>query len=122
MLNMARLALVVCFLGLTLGAFAEKKGDWSSEGKVAGDLRKEEGLVAEFSDFCDDELKEVAYAIETAGAQIQDFQAAIVDARSLVAAKKEFPSDEGLPRGAEAEQRGACLGPVQADRGHHDLP
>jgi hypothetical protein len=88
--------------------------------KVA--LKKEKGLMAEFSDFCDDELKEVAYAIETAGAQIQDFQAAIVDARSLVAAKKEFPSDEGLPRGAEAEQRGACLGPVQADRGHHDLP
>jgi hypothetical protein len=82
MLNMARLALVVCFLGLALGAFAEKKGDWSSEGKVAGDLRKEEGLVAEFSDFCDDELKDVAYAIDTAGAQTQDFQAAIEDAQA----------------------------------------
>ena len=48
--------------------------------KVA--LKKEKGLMAEFSDFCDDELKEVAYAIETVGAQIQDFQAAIVDAQA----------------------------------------
>ena len=71
---------------------------------------------------------ELAEAAKVRDAQNKDFQDnehelfLTIDARSLVAAKKEFPSDEGLPRGAEAEQRGACLGPVQADRGHHDLP
>jgi len=96
--------LVVCILGLAVPALCAGKGDWSSDssstspvqkvielmaslkGKIANDLEAEKGLMAEFSDFCDKELADINYAIETAAGQITDFNAGIEDAQAQISA------------------------------------
>jgi len=67
--------------------------------KVAKDLAAEAAAMEEYSAFCDSELKDKAYAIETAGKEIADLGATIADAQAT---------------GAEAADEIATLGSVIA--------
>jgi len=53
--------------------------------KVAKDLAAETKAMEEYSTYCDDTLKDKAYAIETAGSEINDFMATIEDSKATVA-------------------------------------
>jgi len=53
--------------------------------KVAKDLAAEAAAMEEYTTFCDDELKDKAYAIETAGSKIGDLEATIADAQATIA-------------------------------------
>merc|ERR1719156_108904 len=53
--------------------------------KVAKDLAAETASMEEYTTFCDDELKDKAYAIETATTKIGDLQATIADAQATIA-------------------------------------
>jgi hypothetical protein len=53
--------------------------------KVSKDLAAEAAAMEEYTTFCDDELKDKAYAIETAGSKIGDLDAAIADAQATIA-------------------------------------
>merc|ERR1719355_183585 len=53
--------------------------------KVAKDLAAEASAMEEYTTFCDDELKDKAYAIETAASKIGDLDAAIADAQATIA-------------------------------------
>merc|ERR1719484_451054 len=52
--------------------------------KVQKDLDAEAKAMEEYSTFCDDELKDKAYAIETAGSEINDYMATIEDSKATV--------------------------------------
>merc|ERR1719484_16761 len=54
--------------------------------KVQKDLDAEAKMMEEYTTFCDDELKDKAYAIETAGRSIGDLTATIESATAQVAA------------------------------------
>merc|ERR1719392_553729 len=53
--------------------------------KVAKDLAAETKAMEEYTTFCDDELKDKAYAIETAASKIGDLEAVIADAQATAA-------------------------------------
>jgi len=53
--------------------------------KVAKDLAAEASAMEEYTTFCDDELKDKAYAIETATSKIGDLDATIADAQATIA-------------------------------------
>merc|ERR1719355_98917 len=53
--------------------------------KVAKDLAAEADAMEKYTTFCDDELKDKAYAIETATSKIGDLDAAIADAQATIA-------------------------------------
>jgi hypothetical protein len=55
------------------------------KGKVAKDLAAEASAMEEYSTFCDDELKDKAYAVETATSKISDLEATIADAEATIA-------------------------------------
>merc|ERR1719171_3199729 len=67
--------------------------------KVTKDLAAEAAAMEEYSAFCDAELKDKAYAIETAGRSIGDLEATVADAQAT---------------GAEAADEVATLGSVIA--------
>merc|ERR1719258_113087 len=50
--------------------------------KVAKDLAAEAAVMEEYTTFCDDELKEKGYAIETAGREIGDLSATIENSKA----------------------------------------
>jgi len=56
------------------------------KGKVQADLDAEAKSMAEYSTFCDDELKDKGYAIETAGRTIADLSATAQDAAAQISA------------------------------------
>merc|ERR1719421_907512 len=68
------------------------------KGKVAKDLAAEAEVMEEYTTFCDDELKEKGYAIETATREIGELEAAIEDSKATVLAQ----SDEIATLGTEA--------------------
>merc|ERR1719313_2921779 len=53
--------------------------------KVAKDLAAETASMEEYTTFCDDELKDKGYAIETATSKIGDLEATIADAQATIA-------------------------------------
>merc|ERR1719160_367850 len=53
--------------------------------KVAKDLAAEADAMEKYTTFCDDELKDKAYAIETATSKIGDLEAAIAETSDEVA-------------------------------------
>merc|ERR1719478_570312 len=53
--------------------------------KVAKDLAAEASAMETYTTFCDDELKDKGYAIETAASKIGDLEAAIADAQATIA-------------------------------------
>merc|ERR1719316_569800 len=52
--------------------------------KVQKDLDLEAKGMEEYTTFCDDELKDKGYAIETAGRSIEDLSATIEDAKAQI--------------------------------------
>jgi len=65
------------------------------KGKVAKDLAAEAAVMEEYTTFCDDELKEKGYAIETAKRSIGELGAAIEDSKATVLAKTDEISTLG---------------------------
>merc|ERR1719271_893424 len=53
--------------------------------KVQSDLDLEAKAMEEYLTFCDDELKDKGYAIETAGRSIEDFSATVEDSTAQIA-------------------------------------
>jgi len=72
--------------------------------KVAKDLAAEAAVMEEYTTFCDDELKEKGYAIETASREIGELGATIEDAKATSLAKADEISTLGtLIAGKEKE-------------------
>jgi len=86
--------------------------------KVAKDLAAEAAVMEEYTTFCDDELKEKGYAIQTAEREISDLMATIEDSKAtiieksdeiatlgtVIAAKeKELADAQGVREGQNAE-------------------
>jgi len=65
------------------------------KGKVAKDLAAEAAVMEEYTTFCDDELKEKGYAIETASREIGELGATIEDSKATVLAKSDEISELG---------------------------
>jgi hypothetical protein len=90
--------------------------------KVAKDLAAEASVMEEYVTFCDDELKEKGYAIETAGREIGDLMATIEDSKativektdeigelgSLIAAKEKELADATAVRQGKSEEFAAA--------------
>jgi len=57
--------------------------------KVEKDLAAEAAVMEEYVTFCDDELKEKGYAIETAGREIGDLMATIEDSKATITEKTD---------------------------------
>merc|ERR1719240_2513905 len=87
-------ASVVCFAILLMGHAAHAVSPVQkvvelldeSKAKVQKDLDAEAKMMEEYTAFCDDELKDKGYAIETAGRSIGDLTATIESATAQVAA------------------------------------
>jgi len=72
--------------------------------KVAKDLAAEATVMEEYVTFCDDELKEKGYAIETAKREIGDLMATIEDSKATIATKTDEIGELGnLIAGKEKE-------------------
>jgi len=69
--------------------------------KVANDLAAESKAMETYTAFCDDELKDKAYAIETAGSKLNDLSAVVEDSRATI---------------AEMEDESTTLGTVMAGK------
>merc|ERR1719316_2053122 len=63
--------------------------------KVKKDLAAEAAVMEEYTTFCDDELKEKGYAIETAGREIGDLMATIEDSKATITEKSDEISELG---------------------------
>jgi chromosome segregation ATPase len=63
--------------------------------KVEKDLAAEAKVMEEYTTFCDDELKEKGYAIETAGREIGDLMATIEDSKATITEKTDEISELG---------------------------
>merc|ERR1719473_1544618 len=63
--------------------------------KVEKDLAAEATVMEEYSTFCDDELKEKGYAIETAKREMGDLSATIEDSKATIIEKSEEISTLG---------------------------
>merc|ERR1719333_1500891 len=63
--------------------------------KVAKDLAAETKVMEEYTTFCDDELKEKGYAIETAKREIGDLTATIEDSKATIAMKTDEITELG---------------------------
>merc|ERR1719456_687194 len=63
--------------------------------KVEKDLAAEAAVMEEYSTFCDDELKEKGYAIETAKREMGDLSATIEDSKATVVEKTDEISTLG---------------------------
>merc|ERR1719160_107648 len=57
--------------------------------KVEKDLAAEAAAMEEYTVFCDDELKEKGYAIETAKREIADLSATIEDSKATIVEKED---------------------------------
>jgi len=63
--------------------------------KVEKDLAAEAAVMEEYTTFCDDELKEKGYAIETAGREIGDLMATIEDSKATITEKSDEIAELG---------------------------
>merc|ERR1719426_732339 len=63
--------------------------------KVEKDLAAEAAVMEEYTTFCDDELKEKGYAIETAGREIGDLMATIEDSKATITEKTDEIAELG---------------------------
>merc|ERR1719506_3638832 len=63
--------------------------------KVKKDLAAEAEVMEEYTTFCDDELKEKGYAIETAKREIGDLMATIEDSKATIVAKTDEMAELG---------------------------
>merc|ERR1719274_232615 len=63
--------------------------------KVKKDLAAEAAVMEEYTTFCDDELKEKGYAIETAKREIGDLMATIEDSKATITEKTDEIAELG---------------------------
>merc|ERR1719408_446375 len=63
--------------------------------KVEKDLAAEATVMEEYTTFCDDELKEKGYAIETASREMGDLSATIEDSKATIISKADEISTLG---------------------------
>merc|ERR550514_1615589 len=57
--------------------------------KVLKDLDAETAAMTEYTSFCDNEVKDKAYAIETAGKAIEEAKATIADSKATIATAED---------------------------------
>jgi len=80
--------------------------------KVLKDLDAETAGMQEYTAFCDNEVKDKAYAIETAGHAIEDAQATIADSKATISTCEDEVSTLGTHIAAKEKE----LGTVQKNR------
>jgi chromosome segregation ATPase len=82
----------------------------SCKAKVLADVEEEQKAMQEFSNYCDNEAKEKAYAIETAGRSIEDLSATIEsNTASINALDDEVSTLGGVIAGKEKELADATV-------------
>merc|ERR1719355_311307 len=74
------------------------------KGKVAKDLAAEAAVMEEYTTFCDDELKAMGYAIETATREIADLEATIADGSATSMAMADEISTLGTEAAAKNKE------------------
>jgi hypothetical protein len=72
--------------------------------KVEKDLAAEASVMEEYTTFCDDELKEKGYAIETAGREIGDLMATIEDSKATITEKSDEIGELGTLGAAKEKE------------------
>jgi hypothetical protein len=95
---MMRIFIIASLLGATAAVSPVQKviellGECKA--KVEKDLAAEAAVMEEYTTFCDDELKEKGYAIETAGREIGDLMATIEDSKATIIAKTDEMAELG---------------------------
>merc|ERR1719160_1858228 len=100
---------LIVFAGLTTGTevspvqkVIELLGECKA--KVANDLAAETKVMEEYSTFCDDELKEKGYAIQTAEREIGDLMATIEDSKATIVEKSDEISTLGTVIAAKEKE------------------
>jgi len=104
-----RLLLIVTFLG---ASFSERVSPVQKviellgecKAKVEKDLAAEASVMEEYTTFCDDELKEKGYAIETAKREIGDLMATIEDAKATQVEKADEIAELGSAIAAKSKE------------------
>merc|ERR1719375_1338024 len=72
--------------------------------KVASDLAAEAEAMEEFTTFCDDELKEKGYAIQTADRELADLSATIEDSKATIIEKDDEVAELGTAIAAKEKE------------------
>merc|ERR1719441_68675 len=106
---MSRTLLLLCLVQTgSAGSAIQKVVELLDEckAKVQKDLDAEAKMMEEYTTFCDDELKDKGYAIETAGRAIGDLTASIESGTAQIAAL----SDEIATLGTTIAAKDAELG------------
>merc|ERR1719160_792749 len=100
---------LIVFAGLTTGTevspvqkVIELLGECKA--KVANDLAAETKVMEEYTTFCDDELKEKGYAIQTAEREIGDLMATIEDSKATIVEKSDEISTLGTVIAAKEKE------------------
>merc|ERR1719261_2106530 len=76
--------------------------------KVAKDLAAEAEMMEEYTTFCDDELKEKGYAIETSKREMGDLSATIEDSKATIIEKTDEISTLGTTIAAKEKELAAA--------------
>jgi len=106
---MARIAVLLCFVAAANAVSpVQKVVELLDEckAKVQKDLDAEAKMMEEYTTFCDDELKDKAYAIETAGRSIGDLSATVESATAQIAALSDEIATLGSTIGAKDAELG----------------
>merc|ERR1719160_1415848 len=100
---------LIVFAGLTTGTevspvqkVIELLGECKA--KVEKDLAAEAAVMEEYTTFCDDELKEKGYAIQTAEREIGDLMATIEDSKATIVEKSDEISTLGTVIAAKEKE------------------
>merc|ERR1719316_1203093 len=72
--------------------------------KVEKDLAAEAAVMEEYTTFCDDELKEKGYAIQTAEREIGDLAATIEDSKATIVEKTDEIAELGTVIAAKEKE------------------
>merc|ERR1719281_935015 len=78
--------------------------------KVEKDLAAEAAVMEEYVTFCDDELKEKGYAIETAKREIGDLMATIEDSKATITEKTDEMAELGTLIAAKQKELAEATG------------
>merc|ERR1719440_239921 len=78
--------------------------------KVEKDLAAEAAAMEEYTVFCDDELKEKGYAIETASREMGDLSATIEDSKATIISKADEISELGNEIAAKQKELADATG------------
>jgi len=104
---MVRIAVVFCLLATAQAVSpVQKVVELLDEckAKVQKDLDAEAKMMEEYTTFCDDELKDKGYAIETAGSAIEDLTASIESATAQIGALSDEIATLGTTIAAKSSE------------------